>query len=116
MPTLTHPCPAGCGAVVLNHRFACRPCWYRLPRDLREPITATYRVDPDAHHHAMSDAVRWYADNPKPPPPTRADAAAALVDLADVLAGTGKHADHERRQIGRCVVCSCGARVQGVMS
>lgn len=34
-------------------------------------------------------------------------------DLEDMLAGRGAHVDHERKQIGRCVVCSCGARAQG---
>lgn len=38
-----------------------------------------------------------------------------LIDLADVLRGTGAHAEHERRQVGRCVICSCGIRVQGRM-
>lgn len=35
-----------------------------------------------------------------------------LADLQDVLDGTGRHAGHDRRLIGRCVWCSCGARVQ----
>jgi hypothetical protein len=36
-----------------------------------------------------------------------------LANLQAVLDGTGAHAEHERRQIGRCVHCSCGTRVQG---
>lgn len=40
---------------------------------------------------------------------------AALQDMHDVLTGAGEHAAHERRQLGACVYCSCGARVQGVM-
>jgi hypothetical protein len=36
-----------------------------------------------------------------------------IRDLEAVLAGGGDHAGHERRQVGRCVHCSCGARVQG---
>lgn len=38
-----------------------------------------------------------------------------LNNAADVLRGTGEHADHEREQVGRCVHCSCGVRVQGRM-
>jgi hypothetical protein len=59
---------------------------------------------------------------PRPEPLTpeeeaalRQAGAAHLVDLYEVLTGTGKHADHEREQIGRCVFCSCGTRVQGRM-
>jgi hypothetical protein len=40
---------------------------------------------------------------------------AQVRDMADVLTGTGRHADHERRQQGRCVVCECSVRVQGQM-
>lgn len=40
---------------------------------------------------------------------------AALKNLAEMLAGTGAHADHTREQIGRCVHCSCGARAQGTL-
>ena len=39
-----------------------------------------------------------------------------IADLMDVLAGTGRHADHSREQIGRCVHCSCGTRIQGRMA
>lgn len=42
----------------------CQPCWYRLPQDLRRPISDTYRRDPLAHGHAMGDARRWYLDHP----------------------------------------------------
>jgi hypothetical protein len=38
-----------------------------------------------------------------------------LIDLYAVLTGTGEHAEHERSQVGRCVYCSCGLRVQGRM-
>lgn len=36
-----------------------------------------------------------------------------LAELTAVLAGTGGHAGHTREQVGRCVYCSCGTRVQG---
>jgi len=37
----------------------------------------------------------------------------SMRDMVDMLTGTGIHVDHTREQIGRCVYCSCGARVQG---
>lgn len=39
--------------------------------------------------------------------------AAYLDDMAAMMQGTGQHEDHEQHQVGRCVVCSCGMRVQG---
>lgn len=36
--------------------------------------------------------------------------------MIDVLTGEGAHAGHTREQVGRCVYCSCGARVQGRMA
>lgn len=42
-------------------------------------------------------------------------AARAVQLVGDVLDGRGEHAHHERRQVGRCVYCSCGTRVQGRM-
>lgn len=59
----THPCPGECGSNVPNRLFACRPCWQRLPRDLAQPILATYRIDDMAHLRAMADARRWYRAN-----------------------------------------------------
>jgi len=38
---------------------------------------------------------------------------AFLADVTDVLNRTGKHADHTPKQVGRCVICSCGVRAQG---
>lgn len=45
--------------------------------------------------------------------PTVHEAAGVLAEMVATLAGTGRHADHVRTQVGRCVHCSCGARVQG---
>lgn len=36
-----------------------------------------------------------------------------LNQLDAILDGTGEHEGHQRRQVGRCVYCSCGVRVQG---
>ena len=46
------------------------------------------------------------------PTPVRKAAAEYLSDLYDMLNGTGKHAEHTQSQVGRCVYCSCGLRVQ----
>lgn len=40
----------------------------------------------------------------------------AIQNLVDMLAGEGAHTGHKRRQVGRCVLCSCGIRVQGRLS
>ncbi len=60
----THTCPCGCERQVPRYHLACKPGWYRLPKDLRDPITTTYRRDPAAHRQAMADALRWYRTNP----------------------------------------------------
>ena len=59
----THGCPGGCGRQVPYHHFACRNCWYRLPPDLRRPISANYQRDDAAHALAMTDALQWYEEN-----------------------------------------------------
>jgi hypothetical protein len=59
-----HACPGGCGAQVSSTWFACRPCWFRLPAYLRDPIKRHYRTNPTAHTEAMIEAVGWYQDNP----------------------------------------------------
>lgn len=38
---------------------------------------------------------------------------ARMRDLRAMIAGVGAHEGHTRRQIGRCVHCSCGVRAQG---
>lgn len=36
-----------------------------------------------------------------------------IQDLNDMLNGRGRHEGHARKQVGRCVYCSCGVRAQG---
>lgn len=43
-------------------------------------------------------------------------AAKALQDIYDMLHGYGRHEGHTREQVGRCVYCSCGLRVQGYLA
>ncbi|GAB3437372.1 hypothetical protein [Actinophytocola sediminis] len=119
MPTTpTHACPAGCGRLVPDNQFACRADWLRLPFALRQPISATYRRDPAAHAQAMQTARAWYREHPSinDAPASGLSISEQLQDMANVLSGTGRHADHDRRQLGRCVVCECGVRVQGTMA
>ncbi|MPZ66775.1 MAG: hypothetical protein GEU83_15125 [Pseudonocardiaceae bacterium] len=80
----THECPGGCGRQVARHHFACRACWYRLPSDLRRPISATYRRDAGAHPAAMAEAVAWY----RTPPPAMPDETSLVLGEA----GGGKAA------------------------
>lgn len=107
----THWCPGGCNRRVPHRYFACGDCWVRLPFEYQQPIQIAYRHDDVAHAKAMVEARGWYQLNP--PEPGRATLAEQLKDLANMLAGIGRHADHTRSQAGRCVVCSCGVRVQG---
>lgn len=57
-----HPCPGGCGRQVPNRLFACKDCWWRLPRELRLEISRTHRRDPIGHAEAMADASAWFAE------------------------------------------------------
>jgi hypothetical protein len=38
-----------------------------------------------------------------------------IENLNDMISGLGIHSTHTQKQIGRCVVCSCGDRAQGRM-
>jgi hypothetical protein len=63
VPMASHDCPGSCGRQVPYHHFACRNCWYRLPMDLRRPISANWQRDAVAHAEAMADALQWYGQN-----------------------------------------------------
>jgi hypothetical protein len=113
-------CPAGCGRNRrTNVELLCRPCWYRVPPDLRAEVWRAWRrfqaaeITPDeltaVQDRAIAAAGRKRA---KPSPEQMAEIAAGVQDLADMVAGKGRHADHQREQIGRCLYCSCGLRVQ----
>lgn len=63
----THGCPGDCGAQVPKHQLACKPCWYRLPKPLRDAISSAWRhrqQNPAAHRAALGAAMRWYRANP----------------------------------------------------
>lgn len=49
-------------------------------------------------------------------PEQKAAVLAAIADVSAMITGTGRHAEHTRKQVGRCVYCSCGLRAQGRMA
>ena len=106
-PTTTHACPGGRGAQVARHMYACKPCWFRLPRNLRDAISnAWLRGDYPAHRIAMADAAQWYADHP------RTDATKKPTFTQFIGAVLGDCIDHPHEQVGRCVYCKqCGRRL-----
>lgn len=58
MPT-THSCP-GCGTPgIPRSMFACKPCWYRLPKPLRDDINHGWRHDRELHRETMVEAMSW---------------------------------------------------------
>jgi hypothetical protein len=59
----THECPGGCGARVERHRYACRPCWYRLPAPHRDAIRRNRRHN-EGHALALHAASIWFAEHP----------------------------------------------------
>lgn len=66
MPEPTHACPGRCGAQVPYAQLACKPCWGRLPKPLKDDINAAYRQrrsDPLAHLRAVGAAGNWYRAN-----------------------------------------------------
>ena len=72
----THPCPGCQTPGVPRHQLACKPCWFRLPQDLRDAVNGTYRAKsyakrPEtrsravvAHRQALAAAMTWYRANP----------------------------------------------------
>ena len=38
-----------------------------------------------------------------------------LQDLEHMMDSTGPHEGHTLKQVGRCIYCSCGKRVQGTL-
>jgi hypothetical protein len=59
----THSCPGGCKRQVKYEHFACRNCWYRLPKPYRDEIWRWYQKDSSKHAAAMVAAKTWYDDN-----------------------------------------------------
>jgi hypothetical protein len=62
----SHPCPS-CRAAIPPRLFACRPCWFRLPLDIRDRINFGYgdrQANPTAHRRAMAEGTAWFRANP----------------------------------------------------
>jgi hypothetical protein len=62
MSELTHTCPGWCGRQVPNRLFACRDCWWALPRHLQRDVERTARMSllqPD-RRQAVHAARDWY--------------------------------------------------------
>lgn len=63
-----HECPGKCGALVVRSMLACKPCWYRLPAEIRDQVNFTYRQrisNPMGHIRAVAEASSWYRNNPR---------------------------------------------------
>ena len=58
----THACAGGCRRQVPSYHFACPDCWWRLPSEMRDQLTATHGRDPAAHVEAMLSAIAWYRE------------------------------------------------------
>ena len=71
-----HPCPGCGGPGVPQHQLACKPCWLRLPQQLRDAVNGSYRAKSSArlpnvrsaavqaHRRALAAAMAWYRENP----------------------------------------------------
>lgn len=60
----THDCPGCKKRAVPRHQLSCKPCWYRLPKDLRDRLNNAFHRDPGDHLAAMTACLNWYDDNP----------------------------------------------------
>jgi hypothetical protein len=80
-----HGCPGLCGRRIPRHRFACKPCWSRLPQDLREGIVGNGDHDGMAHRSAKSDATLWYLDHYRRRRADRHDSNPADTDVERLL-------------------------------
>lgn len=66
MPALrTHTCPGGCGRDVANARYACLPCWSRLPVELRSAIIDTSHLGTleSRRREALTSAGAWLREH-----------------------------------------------------
>lgn len=75
----THLCHGGCGKSVAPAFWGCRPCWYRLPVELRNRIWVTYRPGQEIDKEPSTDYLKvatevqkWLRDNPLPQTPKTA--------------------------------------------
>ena len=64
----THQCPGKCGREVASARYACVPCWSRLPQSHRVAIIDTSHLGTleARRRDALVAAGAWFRDNPTP--------------------------------------------------
>lgn len=66
-----HECPGGCGRKAPQHQLACKGCWWRLPKALRDWLNSAYRYrvsEPKEHREALVACLTWYRNNPRQVP------------------------------------------------
>jgi hypothetical protein len=102
-------CP-GCTTRIPLAQFVCGHCWDRLPYAMRQGLQTTRGRDERGHLAATTAARHWLAEHPAPAEPAT-PLATQLQDLADMLAGIGRHTGHSRAELGGVVRCSCGVAV-----
>lgn len=86
----------------------CDECANRLPFDLTRAVNVAWRRNQNAYQRAVHEARQWLKTHPHQPPAVLAE---QLQDMADMLAGIGRHAGHSRREDNGAVVCCCGVTV-----
>lgn len=65
----THHCPSCQQPGIAYELLACRPCWWRLPKPLRNALNNAHRRGGPAHRAALAAAINWYRRNPPPETP-----------------------------------------------
>jgi hypothetical protein len=78
LPRQADRCPVrGCGDQIDPSRLMCRRHWYRVPRQLRDQVWATWRSGQGALSREHQDAVRTAiaASQERPRPADRSSAA-----------------------------------------
>lgn len=66
--SLLHACPGDCGKQVPRHKLACKPCWFRVPVEVRQLVTRAFvgRHDhPAEHRAAVLAAMAWLREHPR---------------------------------------------------
>jgi hypothetical protein len=51
----------GCTEPIEWPKIACRPCWFRLPADIRRRVTSTKSTE---YFPVTVEAVAWFRSNP----------------------------------------------------
>lgn len=69
MTKWTDTCPR-CHAKIRPGLVGCKPCWYALPKEIRDRINEHYTprqtllTATAEYHRALRDALTWFRDNP----------------------------------------------------